>query len=232
VKRDFRGRPLRCPNPRAYQDARMPDGIRFEPCRRNTCGACAAEKIARFISAIALVPVKQLGYATLLGDPDDLRASGAMLRRRTNAAFSRIESQMGRPIGRAMVVELSPTGRPHVHVLTREPAVRPAAFKAAFAREGLGRADLQTVRETKAAARYIFKTVMPPRGEEFVADELALREFLDMGGGRLLNTHGDFWIDVDGTLLDNAVQALRAARREWRRRQGSGGSPGTEESER
>jgi hypothetical protein len=217
VKRDYWGRPLRCPTPRAYPDPRMPGGVRYEPCRRNTCPSCVLVRVLQLIAAMALVPLRQFGYVTAPEEFSDLRTAGSTLRRRTNAAFRDVEDAIGHPIARAEMAELSESGRPHLHVATRGPVIRPAEFQAACARHALGYADLQRVRQSRATARYMFKTILPGPDEEFIAGELELRDFLDLGAGRLLHTHHDFWVDVDGTVLGDAEEAIKAAAREWRR---------------
>ena len=62
---DWWGRELICPTPRPYPDARMPTGIRYERCHRDTCGACGAQKILTIANAIALSPLCQSGVVTL-----------------------------------------------------------------------------------------------------------------------------------------------------------------------
>ena len=115
----------------------MPDGIRYEPCHRNSCVVCAAEKALSLAHAISLVPQCQAGVVTLRSF-DDRRDAGRRLRWGTNEAFRRLHRQRGFFVPRASVVELSGDGRPHLHVLTREPRVPIKAFTEACADSGMG----------------------------------------------------------------------------------------------
>lgn len=214
---DFRGRPIRCPNARADPDARAPGGFTFSPCRRNTCVVCGAQKILTLAYAIALFQLCQAGFVTLATFDDPLEAA-RRLRQGTNAAFRWLQREHGLIVPRATIVELSPTGRPHVHILTRGPPVPVRMFKHACSSAGMGWANIEAVRRPPIGlSRYVYKTVLPAFGEPLVADEGDLASFLRLNGNRLINTRGDFWIDVDGTILDNSVEAMKAARRHRRR---------------
>ena len=217
MRRDFRGRRIRCPHPRRYSDARMPGGLRFEPCRRNSCVVCAAEKALTLARAISLSQLCQTGVVTLPSF-EDRRDAGRRLRRGTNEAFRRLHQQRGLLVPRASIVELSNDGRPHLHLLTREPSVPIDDFAEACARSGMGWSSIQPVRGPAIGlGRYVFKQILPEFGELLVADSQALTSFLELNGNRLINTRNDFWIDHDGTILDGSVEAMKAARRHRRR---------------
>jgi len=217
MSRDWRGRELACLTPRAYPDARMPDGIRFEACRRNTCVVCAPQKILSLAHAIALSPLSQAGFITLATFDDPLEAA-RRLRQGANAAFRWLHREHGLTVPRATIVELSPTGRPHVHVLTRKPAVPPRLFTEACSSAGMGLSNIEAVRRPPIAlSRYLYKTVLPAFGEPLVADEGDLASFLELNGNRLIGTRGAFWLDREGTVLDGSVEAMKAARRQRRR---------------
>ena len=197
----------------------MPGGSRFEPCHRNTCAVCAPRKILTLAHAIALFPVCQAGFVTLATFDDPLEAA-RRLRQGTNAAFRRLHREHGLIVPRATIVELSPSDRPHLHVLTREPSVPKRAFTEACASAGMGFTNIEMVRRPSIGlVKYCFKTVLPEFGKPLVADEGDLSSFLRLNGNHLINTCGDFWIDVDGTILDGSVEAMKAARRHRRRPQ-------------
>ena len=213
---DFRGRPIRCPNPRAYPDARMPGGFVFSPCDRNSCVVCGAQKVLSLAYAIALFPLCQAGFVTLATFDDPLEAA-RRLREGMSAAFRWLHREHGLIVPRATIVELSPTDRPHAHILTREPSVPRRAFTEACARSGMGFSNIEAVRcPPISIAKYCWKTILPEYGKPLVADEGDLASFLSLNGNRLINTRGDFWIDVDGTILDGSVEAMKAARRHRR----------------
>lgn len=214
---DFFGRAIRCPHPRAYPDARAPRGKRFEPCHRNSCVVCAAEKALTLARAISLYPLCQAGVVTL-SSFEDRRDAGRCLRRGTNEAFRRIHQQRGLLVPRASVVELSSDGRPHLHVITREPSVPQKAFAEACEKSGMGWSSIQPVRGPAIGlSKYLLKQILPRFGELLVADSQALTSFLELNGNRLINTRGDFWIDYDGTILADSREAMKAARRHRRR---------------
>jgi hypothetical protein len=217
VIRDWRGRPLRCPDPRRYPDSRASDGIRVEPCRRTSCPTCGLVKVITLLQAICLFPLGQSGVVTLAPDDEgDRLACTKLLRTGTNAAFRSVKAETGVSVPRATILEVSEVGRVHVHVLTRGPSLSRSLFADACRQAGLGFADLQPVRSPSAITRYLYKSVLPPHGEPFVADGLALETFLALNAGRLINTRGPFWVDRDGTVLGNCVEACKMVYREWR----------------
>ena len=139
--------------------------------------------------------------------------AGRRLRQGASAAFLRLRREHGFTVPRAMLVELSSVGRPHLHVVTRGPPVPVHMFKHACSSAGMGWANIETVRGPPIAlVRYLYKSVLPAYGEPLVADREALTSFLELNGNRLINTRGDFWIDSDGTIIDGSVEAMKAAR--------------------
>ena len=212
--RDWWGRPLRCPTPRRYPDKWAPGGWRFERCRTNACPTCLPEKVLMLVSAMRLFPLTQAGVATLVDDTIDAVAGAKLLRAGVNSAFRFVASKTGILVPRASVVEMSDAGRIHEHIVTRGDDVPSALFAEGCERAGLGHAALQPV-TTEAIPRYLFKTVLPAAGEAFVADPGAIEDFLTYNGRRLISTRGDFWIDTDGTILDSALEARKAAFRQF-----------------
>ena len=154
---------------------------------------------------------------TLRSFEDHLDA-GRRLRRGTNEAFRRLHHQRGLLVPRASVVELSNDGRPHLHVLTREPSVPIKAFAEACAKSGMGWSSIQPVRGPSIGlGKYVFKQILPEFGAPLIADRESLTSFLELNGHRLISTSRSFWLDFDGTILDGSVEAMKAARRHRRR---------------
>ena len=194
----------------------MPGGFVFSPCDRNSCVVCGAQKVLTLAYAIALFPLCQAGFVTLATFDDPIEAARG-LRQRTNTAFRRLHREHGLIVPRATIVEVSPTGRPHLHVLTREPSVPKRAFTEACASVGMGFSNIEAVRRPPISiAKYCWKTILPEYGKPLVVDEGDLASFLSLNANRLINTRGDFWIDLDGTILDGSVEAMKAARRHRR----------------
>ena len=143
----------------------------------------------------------------------DLEAA-RRLRQGTHAVFRSLHREHELIVAWAMVVELSPADLPHAHILTREPSIPKRAFTEACSSAGLGFASIEAVRRPPISiAKYCWKTILPEYGKPLVADEGDLASFLSLNGNRLINTRGDFWIDVDGTILDGSVEAIKAVRR-------------------
>ena len=211
ARRDFRGNTIRCRHPRVYPDSHAPDGMRYEKCRVNTCPPCFMEKILTTLNAIRLYPLAQSGIATLLDDHMDVLAGAKLLRTGVNAAFRFVKDETGIMVPRASVVEISEANRVHLHVLTRGPEVPSELFAQGLERAGLGYGALQPVIATEAITDYVYKTALPTAGEAFIADLASVQEFLSLNGGRVISTRGDFWVDLDGTVLDSALEARKAA---------------------
>ncbi len=210
MTRDWRGRELRCPAPRAYPYRSDGRDIYYQRCRRSTCVACAPQRVLGIVNAIAHQPLCQSGYATLEEVPDDLREAGKTLRQATSRALR--YAATGAAVPWLTVVELSPSGRPHLHVITREPAISPRAFRDGCRRAGLGVVSIEEVRRPRRLARYIYKTILPEFGTPLIADPVALGLFLECNGGRLIHTRG-FWRDSDGGVLPDARTATQVASR-------------------
>lgn len=214
---DWRGRALRCPNPRKYDDPRADGGVRYEPCGRSSCTVCAAQKVLTLIKAINLAPLAQSGVVTLPDADLGWTAAARLLRSGTNAAFRFVRQETGIVVPRATIIEVSDAGRVHLHVVTRGRIVSPDLFAHACIAAGLGFADLQRVRYPKTIARYVFKTILPPPGQPLIAEPTALTTFRLVNAGRLINTRGQFWIDRHGTPLGSAADAVKIVHRDWRR---------------
>jgi hypothetical protein len=227
ARRDFRGHLIRCVLPRAYPDPRAPNGVRFEGCGRNTCPTCVLEKILTLIHAINLFPLTQSGVVTLAPDhEDDHLACAKRLRTGTNAAFRSAKAETGVLVPRATIVEVSEAGRVHLHLVTRGSKLSRTLFTDACRKAGLGFADLQRVGSPSALSRYLYKSVLPPHGEPLIADERALKTFLGLNAGRVINTRGPFWVDRDGAVLGSSVEACKMVHREWRGNHGPEASAG------
>jgi len=169
------------------------------------------------IGAVALAPLAQAGFVTLEEPIKDHAEAGRFLRARTSLAFRWILLTHEIQVPRAGVVELSPDARPHLHLITRPPAITEGLFQEACARQGLGMSRLEKVRgEPRLMARYIYKTVLPEPAAPFMADPEVLETFYRNNGGRAIHASGQFWLDPDGNVLRDGAQARKVAYRLWR----------------
>ena len=199
---------VRCPRPRRYLDPRAPGGVRLERCHTNRCGFCGQQRILETVGAMAMAPVVQAAWISWPGSIDDVETVAAQLRRGVRKTIARLS------ISGAWAIELSPTGRPHAHLVTRGRSVQPWVFERECRRAGMGAASIEPVlMQAWPACRYLLKTGIANHGDSIEEARQRLESYLAPNAGRVVQTEGRFWRDPSGRPLANVVAARKVARR-------------------
>jgi hypothetical protein len=174
------------------------------------------------VSAIKLARPTRAGYVSLatehLATVEQRREAPRLLR----AAIGRVALDLrreGLAWEHVSVVELSRSGRPHIHFLQRGDPVDPRRLRTVTRNHGAGWADLSPIRCLPVIARYVLKVPISALDLEPEAAEELLAEHRRLNGGRLVTTTRGFWRGLAGESLAGARAARSAAYRAWARSQ-------------
>lgn len=206
-----------CPTPRGTTTT-LAGERRWLPCGRLVCPYCGPSTALRTVSGIRLAAPDRAGYLSLppgqLSTPE-LRASAPLLLRTAMGRIARDVRLTGKLWGHVSVVELSSSGRPHVHFLQRGDPLLPRELRRLAARHDVGWADLAPIRFLPVISRYMLKVPISAldMGPESATELLVLHR--ELNGGRLLSATPGFWRGAGGEEIRGVRAARRAAYREW-----------------
>ena len=197
-----------CPTPRGHR--LTSDGPRPRSCGRLACGYCGPRQALSTAIAIQRSAPVGSGVVTLPDPPPDdlprLRAFATVL--------GRVAADLrgaGHDWEYVWVVELSPTGLPHVHVLQCGSRIQSRDFRRALARHG-GRGNLQPARNVRILARYVLKLPLAGLDRSEIDAEAAMELHLRLNGSKLVHASRNFWTDPSGRSLPGVRTARASAR--------------------
>jgi hypothetical protein len=180
------------------------------PCRRLSCGFCGPRIALSTVKAIELARPDGSGVVLLP------RGADALSDRERLHRFARVLRATAKELRAGdgcfeylYVIEKSPAGLPHVHLLAH-PATPSWKFRRALAIAG-GKGDLQPIRRLGTVSRYCFKHVL--RGLDHPHEAgTAMEHHLGLNGGKLSHSSRAFWRGRSGVALSGVREARRSAR--------------------
>jgi hypothetical protein len=182
-------------------------------CLSYRCGHCGPRLALATVAAIELAGPHSSMVFTFRSslssrDPrrrEDFVAFNDALKRLTH----RVRSE-GYEWEAAWIVEVSPRGIPHVHLLQSGSKVPLTKLMAAANEAGFSWAQAQPIRHLRTIARYVLKA--PLRGLDLPLTQAtqAMHHHLGLNGGWLMRYTGQFWRAPDGRIL----RGVRLARME------------------
>jgi hypothetical protein len=202
--------------------------LRQVSCLSYRCGHCGPRLALATVAAIELAGSHSSAVLTFRSSPWELRAGkpenfaaffGAM------KSLARILRSQGHSWETAWLVEVSPRGIPHAHLLQSGSLVPPPQFTQATREAGFGWASTQPIAHLRTIARYVLKA--PLRGLDLTTAQATkvMDRHLRLNGGWLIRYTRRFWKAPDGRVLAGVRQArieALAALRETRSRPARG----------
>ncbi len=106
------------------------------------------------------------------------------------------------------VVEVSPRGIPHVHLLARGRPAAVSALPVEARAAGFGWAEVRPIRHLRPLARYVLKGAIRGLNLPFAEATDLMERHLTLNGGWLLHWTHRFWRSAEG----EALRGVRVAR--------------------
>jgi hypothetical protein len=218
--------PGRCPR-RAGLVVRTATGeLRPARCSSYVCGWCGPRLALATVEALVLAEPHTSAVLTFrhsLADRGRPAEEGFAAFHRSLGSLAAGLRKTGHVWEAAWLVELSPRGIPHVHLLQSGTTVPLSVLSHEATAAGFGWARSQPIRHLRTIARYVMKA--PLRGLDLgpSAATKVMRQHLELNGGWLIRWTRCFWRAADGSELHGVRRAridalrlreqLRGARR-------------------
>ena len=207
-----------CPKPRGTSTTRSGE-VFLIPCARLTCIRCGPGMALRTVTAIVLAEPTHAGFVSMpsskLRSDDDIEQAPKRLRTAMGRTARDLKAA-GLEWEHVSVVEISPSGRPHVHFLQHGAAVSSRQLREALTKHGAGWAELAPIRRLPVIARYILK--VPIGALDLDAEQAVevLETHKELNGGRCVTATTEFWRAPGRPEIHGARAARAVAYRRWR----------------